>query len=129
VLSGIAVDVANLPSSPREPFGAAVRAEAVGAADGRAIVRNTEEQWLPNHEVATIGAGDTCAAGIAVAAAGTGGLLAWFAEAHSWATALASVIVAGAWSSIGLQSRRARRRPSSATLARWLSLRWYSHSR
>src|SRR4051794_21093498 len=52
----------------------------------------------------------------AVAAAGTGSLLAWFAEAHSWATALASVIVAGAWGSIGFQSRQARRRPSSATL-------------
>jgi hypothetical protein len=52
----------------------------------------------------------------AVAAAGTGSLLAWFGEAHSWATALAGVIVAGAWISIGLQSRRARRRPSGATL-------------
>lgn len=52
----------------------------------------------------------------AVAAAGTGSLLAWFAQAHSWATALAGVVVAGAWVSIRLQSRRARRRPSRATL-------------
>ena len=52
----------------------------------------------------------------AVAAAGTGGLLAWFAGVHSWTTALAAVIVAGAWTSIRFQSRRARRSPSRATL-------------
>lgn len=52
----------------------------------------------------------------AVAAAGAGSLLAWFGEAHSWATALAGLIVSGAWVSIGLQSRQAARRPSSATL-------------
>jgi hypothetical protein len=52
----------------------------------------------------------------AVAAAGTGGLLAWFAGAHSWATALAAVIVAGAWISIGFQSHRAWQKPSRATL-------------
>jgi uncharacterized membrane protein YfcA len=51
----------------------------------------------------------------AVAAAGTGSLLAWFAGAHNWATALAAVIVAGAWISIGFQSHRARRHPSRAT--------------
>jgi hypothetical protein len=44
----------------------------------------------------------------AVAAAGTG--------AHSWATALAAVIVAGAWISIGFQSHRAWQKPSRATL-------------
>jgi hypothetical protein len=52
----------------------------------------------------------------AVAAASTGSMLAWFAGAHTWATALAGVIVAGAWISIGLQSREARRSPSRATL-------------
>jgi hypothetical protein len=52
----------------------------------------------------------------AVAAAGTGSVLAWFAGAHSWATAVAAVIVAGAWMSIGVQSRRGRRSPSRATL-------------
>jgi hypothetical protein len=48
----------------------------------------------------------------AVAAAGTGGVLAWFAGAHSWATAVASLIVAGAWISIGIQTHRVRRRPA-----------------
>jgi predicted acylesterase/phospholipase RssA len=51
-----------------------------------------------------------------VAAAGTGGVLASFAGARSWATAVASVIVAGAWISIGIQSHRARRRPSRPTV-------------
>jgi uncharacterized membrane protein YfcA len=52
----------------------------------------------------------------AVAAASTGSVLAWLAGAHSWATALAAAIVAGAWISIGIQSRRARRSPSRATV-------------
>jgi hypothetical protein len=52
----------------------------------------------------------------AVAAASTGSLLAWFAGAHNWATALAAVIVGGAWVSIGFQSHRAGRKPSRATL-------------
>jgi len=52
----------------------------------------------------------------AVAAAGTGSMLAWFAGADSWATALAAVIVAGAWISIGVQSRGGRRSPSRGTL-------------
>lgn len=52
----------------------------------------------------------------AVAAAGTGSLLAWFAGVHSWATALAAVVVAGAWISIGMQSHRAGRRPARATV-------------
>jgi hypothetical protein len=52
----------------------------------------------------------------AVAAASTGSLLAWFAGAHNGATALAAVIVVGAWMSIGFQSHRARQRPSRATL-------------
>ena len=52
----------------------------------------------------------------AVAAAGTGTVLAWFARVHSWATALAAVIVAGSWLAIGLQSRRAPRSPARATV-------------
>ena len=52
----------------------------------------------------------------AVAAASTGSLLAWFAGAHDWATAVAAVIVAGAWISIGFQSHRTRQKPSHATL-------------
>jgi len=52
----------------------------------------------------------------AVAAASTGGLLAWFAGAHSSATAQAAVIVAGAWISVGFQSRRAQQKPSRTTL-------------
>jgi hypothetical protein len=52
----------------------------------------------------------------AVAAATTGGVLAWFAGAHTWATALAAVIVVGAWISVGVQSHRAQRSPSRATV-------------
>ena len=51
-----------------------------------------------------------------VAAAGAGSVLGWFAGAHSWATALAAVIVAGAWIWIAAQSHRARRSPSRATV-------------
>ncbi|MGH9158980.1 MAG: hypothetical protein ACRD2X_03220 [Vicinamibacteraceae bacterium] len=50
------------------------------------------------------------------AAAGTGSVLAWFAGAYRWATALARVIVTVAWISIVVQSRQARIRPSRATL-------------
>jgi hypothetical protein len=52
----------------------------------------------------------------AVAAASTGSLLTWFAGAHNWATALAGIMVAGAWVSIGFQSHRTRRYPSRPTL-------------
>jgi hypothetical protein len=52
----------------------------------------------------------------AVAAAGTGGLLAWFGAAHWWATGLAAVVVGGAWIAVGVQSYQARVRPSRATL-------------
>jgi hypothetical protein len=52
----------------------------------------------------------------AVAVASTGSLIAWFAGAHTWATAVAAVIVAGAWVSIGFHSHRARKKPSRATL-------------
>jgi hypothetical protein len=51
-----------------------------------------------------------------VAAASTGSVLAWIAGAHGWVTALATAIVAGAWASIGIQSRRAGRSPSRATV-------------
>ena len=52
----------------------------------------------------------------AVAAAGAGGVLAWFGGVQSWATALATIIVAGAWISVGVQSHRARAKPSPPTV-------------
>jgi hypothetical protein len=52
----------------------------------------------------------------AVAVAGTGSVLAWFAEAHWWATGLAVVIVGGAWIAVAIQAGHARARPSRATL-------------
>jgi hypothetical protein len=52
----------------------------------------------------------------AVAVASTGSVLAWFADAHSWATGLAAVIVGGAWIAVAVQARHARARPSRATL-------------
>ena len=52
----------------------------------------------------------------AVAVAGTGGVLAWFAGAHGWVTGLAAVIVGCAWIAVGVQSYHARVRPSRATL-------------
>jgi hypothetical protein len=52
----------------------------------------------------------------AVATASTGSLLAWFAGAHNWATALAAVIVAGAWISIGFQGHRRQQKASRATV-------------
>jgi len=58
----------------------------------------------------------------AVAAAGTGSLMAWFAGAHGWATAVAVVIVSGAWMSIRFQSHRTRRRQSRTTVyVMWLA--------
>jgi hypothetical protein len=47
--------------------------------------------------------------------AGTGTILAWLADAHSWMTALAVVSVAAAWAWIGFQSRKSGRRPNKST--------------
>src|SRR5688500_1318696 len=52
----------------------------------------------------------------AVAAAGTGSVLAWFADVHWWATALATVLVGGAWIALGVNARQARAKPTRATL-------------
>jgi hypothetical protein len=52
----------------------------------------------------------------AVAAAGAGGTLAWVGRAHGAMTAIASAIVVAAWISVVAQSRRARKRPASATV-------------
>jgi ribokinase len=54
-LSGIAVD--NRESAviaARAIRRRGARAEAVAAPDGRAVVTDTDEQWLPNHQVPTI---------------------------------------------------------------------------
>jgi pfkB family carbohydrate kinase len=58
-------------SPPRARFDGAGRV-TVGTADGRAVVGEAGEHWLPSHRVAVIdttGAGDPCAAAIAVALA------------------------------------------------------------
>jgi hypothetical protein len=52
----------------------------------------------------------------AVAAAGAGGVLAWFGGIQSWATSLATVIVGGAWIAVGIQSHQARAKPSRSTM-------------
>ncbi|MEH2523777.1 MULTISPECIES: hypothetical protein [unclassified Bradyrhizobium] len=52
----------------------------------------------------------------AVAAAGTGSILAFVASAHVWVTGLAVLAVVGAWSWIVWQSMRARRWPAASTL-------------
>jgi hypothetical protein len=52
----------------------------------------------------------------AVALAGLGSVLALFAGALAWVTALAVVTVAGAWTWIGWQSLRSRARPALSTL-------------
>jgi hypothetical protein len=52
----------------------------------------------------------------AVAAAGTGSILAFVASAHAWVTSLAVLAVVGAWSWIVWQSMRARRLPAASTL-------------
>lgn len=52
----------------------------------------------------------------AVAAAGAGSVLAWLGGIQSWATTVATVIVGGAWISIGIQSHQARAKPSRATV-------------
>lgn len=46
----------------------------------------------------------------------SGGVLAWFAGARGWMTALAAVAVGGAWLWIGVQTFRTRRRPARSTL-------------
>jgi hypothetical protein len=46
----------------------------------------------------------------------SGSVLAWFAGAHGWMTALAAAAVAGAWFWIGAQTLRMRRRPARSTL-------------
>ena len=51
-----------------------------------------------------------------VIVASMGGVFAWFAGAHSWATTLAAVIVGGAWISIAVRSRRWRAKPSPKTI-------------
>lgn len=68
------------------------RAVTVGLADGRAVVSEAGEQWLPSHRVEvldTTGAGDACAAGIAVCLAGGGSLSDACAFGHA-AAALAT---------------------------------------
>jgi hypothetical protein len=52
----------------------------------------------------------------AVALAGAGGILAWFAGAFAWVTAVAVAAVAGAWGWVWWQSARSRRRPAASTL-------------
>jgi hypothetical protein len=48
--------------------------------------------------------------------AGVGPLLAWFVTMHLWVTILALLSVVGAWSWIGWQTRRTRRKPAKSTL-------------
>jgi hypothetical protein len=48
--------------------------------------------------------------------AGTGGVLAWFANMHVWITGLAVLAVIGAWGWIAWQTRRTRCRPAASTL-------------
>ena len=46
----------------------------------------------------------------------SGGVLAWFAGAQAWMTALAAAVVAGAWLWVAAQTLRTRRRPARSTL-------------
>ncbi|MCK1637442.1 hypothetical protein IVA95_07540 [Bradyrhizobium sp. 157] len=48
--------------------------------------------------------------------AGTGGVLAWFANMHLWITGLAVLAVIGAWGWIAWQTRRTRCKPAASTL-------------
>lgn len=48
--------------------------------------------------------------------ASAGGILAWFSESSNWLMAVAVAAVASGWIWTGLQSWRARRRPSRSTL-------------
>jgi hypothetical protein len=52
----------------------------------------------------------------AVALAGTGSILAWFARAHAWVTGLAGVALLSAWSWIAWQTVQTRCRPALSTL-------------
>jgi hypothetical protein len=72
---------------------------------------------------ATTGAVAACAAGCvlpvafpAIALSGFGGVLAWFAGAHSWMTALAAIAVAMALGWVGMRSIRVRARPAGLTI-------------
>jgi hypothetical protein len=73
-----------------------------------------------------------CTAWPAVASAGTGSVLAWLGRAQSTVTLIALLVVAGAWLSVGVQSRRSRTRParttiyamSAATLVLTLAILW-----
>lgn len=53
----------------------------------------------------------------AIALAGAGSMLVWFANAHWWVTALSAVIVGGAWIALGVRLSQARAGPSRATVA------------
>ncbi len=48
--------------------------------------------------------------------AGTGSILAWFADAHAWVTGLAILAVIGAWGWIAWQTVRTRCKPAASTL-------------
>jgi len=48
--------------------------------------------------------------------ASTGTVLAWLVSVHVWVTALAVLVVLGAWGWIAWQSGRTRRRPATSTL-------------
>jgi len=96
--------------------------------DKRATVIDTPERAAS--VVAVTIAGGAVACGVccvlpfafpAVAAAGAGSTLAWFAAAQGWAMQLATVIVAGAWISVGIRTRRTRLMPARATLY-WMAL-------
>ena len=52
----------------------------------------------------------------AVVLAGTGGILAWFADAHAWVTGLAMLAVIGAWGWIAWQTIQTRCQPAPSTL-------------
>lgn len=83
VLSRIDVDDrASALAAARAIRGRGARSVTVGLAEGRAVVGDAGEEWLPSHPVHVIdttGAGDACAAAIAVA----------LAEARSFANACA----------------------------------------
>lgn len=49
--------------------------------------------------------------------AGTGGILAWFANVHLWAAGLAVLAAAAAWGLIAWRTRRTRCKPATSTLA------------
>lgn len=73
-------DRASALAAGRAIRGRGARAVTIGLAKGRAVVSDAGEEWLPSHSVRVIdttGAGDACAAGIAVA----------LAEARSFAEA------------------------------------------